>query len=349
MYFAELAPECASAYFRYGAALLYQAQESADVFGADLGSNAYSIDKGDKENYDESKSQEKGYENALNDDSHDKGKAPVEDSTQLENPLDNEVGDLQLAWENLEAARAIWSKDDKNAAKLVDVYQLLGDVAMENESFEDALEDFNSALKAAETAGMPKSERRVAEIHFKRSIVLHYLGKLEEALQSVKCAIESLDQHKAKLIQEDTTSEESVKQVDVILDELQTKVEELESALKEMAATKEAMKGVFQEYAKTGNNVKDSPIKDLGIVGRGQKRINLVPEQELPTANPSVAANNIANKKQRSLETLMRPNQNASMAAGQTVIGFGNSKQSGEVDMPAFLTEMKEKSEGKEN
>lgn len=31
---AELAPECASAYYRYGAALLYQAQDSADVFGA---------------------------------------------------------------------------------------------------------------------------------------------------------------------------------------------------------------------------------------------------------------------------------------------------------------------------
>lgn len=32
--FAELAPECASAYYRYGATLLYQAQDSADVFGA---------------------------------------------------------------------------------------------------------------------------------------------------------------------------------------------------------------------------------------------------------------------------------------------------------------------------
>lgn len=31
---ADLAPECASAYYRYGAALLYQAQDSGDVFGA---------------------------------------------------------------------------------------------------------------------------------------------------------------------------------------------------------------------------------------------------------------------------------------------------------------------------
>lgn len=33
---AELAPECASAYYRYGAALLYQAQDSGDVFGANV-------------------------------------------------------------------------------------------------------------------------------------------------------------------------------------------------------------------------------------------------------------------------------------------------------------------------
>ena len=31
---AELAPECARGYYRYGSALLYQAQDSADVFGA---------------------------------------------------------------------------------------------------------------------------------------------------------------------------------------------------------------------------------------------------------------------------------------------------------------------------
>jgi len=37
---AELAPECASAYYRYGAALLYQAQDSADVFGAGVADDA---------------------------------------------------------------------------------------------------------------------------------------------------------------------------------------------------------------------------------------------------------------------------------------------------------------------
>jgi hypothetical protein len=33
---AELALECAPAYYRYGAALLYQAQDSADVFGTSM-------------------------------------------------------------------------------------------------------------------------------------------------------------------------------------------------------------------------------------------------------------------------------------------------------------------------
>ena len=33
---ADLAPECASAYFRYGSCLLYQAQDSSDVFGASM-------------------------------------------------------------------------------------------------------------------------------------------------------------------------------------------------------------------------------------------------------------------------------------------------------------------------
>lgn len=42
----ELAPECASAYYRYGAALLYQAQEASDVLGAPLGGEGDGEDAG---------------------------------------------------------------------------------------------------------------------------------------------------------------------------------------------------------------------------------------------------------------------------------------------------------------
>lgn len=36
-HYGELAPECASAYYRYGSALLYQAQDNSDILGGPLG------------------------------------------------------------------------------------------------------------------------------------------------------------------------------------------------------------------------------------------------------------------------------------------------------------------------
>lgn len=55
--------------------------------------------------------------------------------------------DLQLAWENLESAKVIWSRDAQhNAAALADVHGLLGDVAMESDDFGTALAELDAAL-----------------------------------------------------------------------------------------------------------------------------------------------------------------------------------------------------------
>ena len=104
--FAEIAPECASAYYRYGSALLYQAQDSADVFGGPLREQ----EEGDKEN---------GLLEGT--DGGDKGDKKAEEEDVAADEADEqemeraavEGGDLQLAWENLETARAIWARDSK--------------------------------------------------------------------------------------------------------------------------------------------------------------------------------------------------------------------------------------------
>lgn len=105
---AELAPECASAYYRYGSALLYQAQDSADVFGGPLKEQA----EADKENglIAGRPGDDKG--DALEEE------AAVDEAEEKERERAAvEGGDLQLAWENLETARAIWARDSKKNAE----------------------------------------------------------------------------------------------------------------------------------------------------------------------------------------------------------------------------------------
>ncbi|KAL4459207.1 hypothetical protein ABPG75_014072 [Micractinium tetrahymenae] len=64
-------------------------------------------------------------------------------------------------------------------------------------------------------------------------------------------------------------------------------------------------------------------VKNLGVVGRGTKRINLQPVQtNVPAPDPgtTAAAGEPAAKKKRSLEDLMGGSE-----GGETTIGFGSS------------------------
>ena len=210
-------------------------------------------------------------------------------------------GDMQLAWENLETARAIWARQSstENAEMLASVHMLLGDVNMENEAFENALADYDAALEHQTVAGFPSDDRRIAELQFKRVFALQFLDRIEDALVAVNAAVDVLQRRRAALLQEGGV--ENVKtaaDVDAVLEEVKDKVQELETVLEETAATKMALKGAMTQITaamaakNTNTNTNGasgsgagasgavpgaSPVKDLGVVGRGTKRINLAP------------------------------------------------------------------------
>lgn len=342
---AELAPECASAYYRYGSVLLYQAQESADVFGAPLPE-----ENDDKENEEEETCNDK--DNDKDENAMDKGKGPkVFDGSEdrvgslVDPPADDqggqelEGGDLQLAWENLEIARTIWSKDAVAQAKeLSDVNMLLGDVSMENEDFEVALNEFNAALEhLGNVKDILPSDRRWAEVHFKRCYALQYMNRNAEALDAVKSAMKVLQLRKSFLDSSEKDEREAA-DVDAVLEDLKEKVEELELAVKEEQSMKDTMKTMLEQM-KSGalnqqqhsqheiNSNKEAsttPVKDLGVVGRGTKRITL-------TAH--VATGEVENdrleKKPRSLEDAMSIPSN--MVQPQSTMDMSSAQ------MPAFL------------
>lgn len=291
-----MAPEVASAYYRYGCALLYQAQESADVFGGPIRGAAAT--DGDKENDGEAKPPPPRPEPIAHD---DKGKRPAvepiaeetaddaEDAEGEEGQRELDVeGDLQLAWENLEAARTIWSySPDKHMNELADVHSQLADVNMENEAFEDALADIESAMDFHKKAGVGDDDRKVADLQFRKCMVssfnntvmdaisrtsniqiqslqnnlqaLQFIGRNKEALESVKDAMATLDRCKTKTTAEangDDVPEEkkqaaikTVKDLATVLDELKDKVEELNGVIEEEEATRGMVRGMVAQLA----------------------------------------------------------------------------------------------------
>lgn len=164
-HFGELAPECATSYFKYGCALLYKAQDEADPLNESvaLAKKAQTASKnatdgasgktGMMESSEAIASEMAGpsvtdvKEKAPVSDNN--GKGPVtdenddgEEESEGEESGDEDAGegcgeedeeeesDLDLAWKNLETARVILDKQADTIEK-VDVISALGDVSLE--------------------------------------------------------------------------------------------------------------------------------------------------------------------------------------------------------------------------
>jgi len=341
--YGELAPECASSYYRYGSVLLYQAQDNADVFGANLDTDVHQ-DVENKENHESEEVKVEGPSSSTG--KHASGEAqegePNEEKPDTQAPL--EATDLEIAWENLDTARAIWERDPQQYCHdLASVHVLLGDVALENEAFNDSLIDFDQALKYQKMAKYPEDDRRVAEVYFKRVMALQFLERPEDALVDVGTAQIILEKRLKSLKEGTDENRGEIDDVTAILDDLNDKKGELEAQAREKKAMADAVRGALSHFHQQQQEPSDamqnelkgtsksnmaSPVKDLGVVGRGTKRINLAPVSDAdPSSAPGPSskekdtpdddgAMNTKKSKPRTMEDLM--------GGGEEEIGFGN-------------------------
>ena len=208
------------------------------------------------------------------------------------------------------------------------VHALLGDVALENEAFNDSLVDYDQALQYQKLARYLNDDRRGAEIHFKKVMALQFLQRPEDALVEVQAAQDILHRKMESLKQTDGEKSPEYEDVKCILEEMNEKKLELESQAKEQAAMAEAVKGIMSQFKSTAASASQkglgdelapttnksnlaSPVKDLGVVGRGTKRINLAPMDSTGQQNSKEGKELVGpseTKKARNLEDLMGGN-----------------------------------------
>ncbi|TKW30253.1 hypothetical protein SEVIR_2G023100v4 [Setaria viridis] len=350
-HYGELAPECASTYFKYGCALLYKAQEETDPLGnvpksepneesvksttakADSecskasGSNAEDAVSSGKVGAEEGESS--------NGKDHGDGNGEIEkdddddDDNDDEKMGDEEDSDLDLSWKMLDIARAIVEKSPDNTIEKVKIYSALGEVALEREDIDNSLSDYMKALAMLEQLVEP-DHRRTVELNFRICLVYELASKIGDAIpycakaiSLCKSRIQSLkNSNDASLPGKDGESaaeggseksarEAEIEQLTGILTELEKKLEDLEQAMSHPNPMEEVMKVIASRAAAaqkaadgmpraasftssqmaTSNNGFDSSVMstaattgstgstvtDLGVVGRGVKRANIMP------------------------------------------------------------------------
>jgi len=131
---------------------------------------------------------------------------------------EDEPSNLQHAWEMLELAKVIYMKRveaEQNIyekaefeKKICETFISLGEVSLETENFQQAVEDFSTCLKRRQDK-LPKDSRSIAEIHYQLGVALGFSSQFEEAVGSFNAAIDVLTMRIKKLAERTESKDES--------------------------------------------------------------------------------------------------------------------------------------------
>ncbi|XP_076680552.1 nuclear autoantigenic sperm protein isoform X4 [Andrena cerasifolii] len=206
-------------------------------------------------------------ENGEND-SEDTGKEEEED----------EVNNLQVAWEVLELAKLVLLKRGQSGWKLLaDAYRLLGEVAMEGGNFQGALSDLHRCLELLQQIE-PREPRAIAEIHYQLALA-HSLGnefdasieEFHKATELLEARIKELEDMKDPPKSDDSfyTVEGEIQELKELLPEIQEKISDMKDFKQE--ACKLVIEGIKSKVAGGCSNGAGPSGSESGSASKVQK------------------------------------------------------------------------------
>ncbi|XP_032522763.2 protein HGV2 [Danaus plexippus] len=242
----EFADECAEAYLWYGKSLLGLSREENGYLGDGVaGGNNEDGDNEEENGEENAEAEQKNGEIATEDGDDEENKAEgtkendktePESTTKDEEPgssteneekpgtsngdvnddsvvnLDNEddVDNLQLAWEMLDLSRNILQKRAENGkdvrALLAEVHLALGEVALESETYDKAVADMISCLDIQKEL-YKSDDRHIAETHYQIGLANSLASNFEDAITHFKNAANILETRIKTLENPKTVSE----------------------------------------------------------------------------------------------------------------------------------------------
>lgn len=115
---------------------------------------------------------------------------------------DEDVSNLQLAWEMLELAKVIYQRQEEGnkamSLKSAQVFLRLGEVGLESENYPQSIEDFQSCLKIQETH-MEADDRCLAESHYQLGVAHSFSDDFDKSIESFTKATKIIEARIANL------------------------------------------------------------------------------------------------------------------------------------------------------
>jgi len=183
------------------------------------------------------------------------GQGEGDEAAEKDSDDEEEVGNLQLAWEMLEVAKVIYKRKEAKEDQLMaaQTHLKLGEVSAESGNYTQALEDFQECLKL-QLKHLDSDSRLLAETHYQLgltySLNLQYSQAIEElhsSISVIKSRLVKLQEliDKAEGPEALPAERKEMEELKALLPEIKEKVEDATEGLKTASTDAEAMKGVL--------------------------------------------------------------------------------------------------------
>ncbi|KAL2089676.1 hypothetical protein ACEWY4_014364 [Coilia grayii] len=180
------------------------------------------------------------------DDDEEEGEGNAEDKDS-----EDEVGNLQLAWEMLEVAKVIYKRKESKEDQLVmaQIFLKLGEVGAESGNYGQALDDFQECL-ALQLKHLPPHSRLLAETHYQLGMTFSFTNEFRQAIEHFSSSIKVIETRVGMLqeVIDKAEGEEAVKEqcneleeLKQLLPEIKEKVEDAKESQKTAAAASVAI------------------------------------------------------------------------------------------------------------
>merc|ERR1711936_1014714 len=189
---------------------------------------------------------------------------------------EEEPSNLQLAWEVLELAKVVYTKliateiKDKDffEERLCSTMLHLGEVSIENENYQQAVEDIKLCLTKQEK--MPKDARLRAEIHYHLGLAQAFHQQFDESIESHKAAIAILKERtkNLKVMETSSTSPRKLAETNKEIAELEALIPEIEEKIvdtKDMKKEASKQKDKSGEGEVFGSSSSDKPTASIAV------------------------------------------------------------------------------------
>ncbi|XP_070797503.1 nuclear autoantigenic sperm protein isoform X1 [Pituophis catenifer annectens] len=166
---------------------------------------------------------------------------------------EDEVGNLELAWDMLELAKVIYKRQDTKEAQLhaAQAHLKLGEVSIESENYMQAIEEFHSCL-ALQQKYLEAYDRLLAETHYHLGLAYHYNNQYEEAVLQFSKSMEVIDKRLVMLTERlkakgegPAEDEKEIEELKGLLPEIKEKIEDSKESQNSARVTELALKATL--------------------------------------------------------------------------------------------------------